>query len=61
MPTLEWIGKDKVINHHQEVSKMYRLSLMRFRPCPSAMNTSIYIPKHLRRNHLNCQKILKII
>ena len=19
MPTLEWIGKDKVINHHQEV------------------------------------------
>ena len=23
MPTLEWIGKDKVINHHQEVP--YRL------------------------------------
>lgn len=20
MPTLEWIGKDKVINHHQELS-----------------------------------------
>jgi len=20
MPTLEWIGKDKVINHHQQVS-----------------------------------------
>ena len=20
MPTLEWIGKDKVVNHHQEVS-----------------------------------------
>lgn len=19
MPTLEWIGKDKVVNHHQEV------------------------------------------
>ena len=25
MPTLEWIGKDKVINHHQEAPEVYEV------------------------------------
>ena len=28
MPTLEWIGKDKMINHHQQVS--YRVLERRY-------------------------------
>ena len=30
MPTLEWIGKDKVVNHHQEVP--FRSSIEYIRP-----------------------------
>ncbi len=28
MPTLEWIGKDKVVNHHQQV--LFRVLELRY-------------------------------
>ena len=31
MPTLEWIGKSKVINHHQEVP--FRVLERKYTPC----------------------------
>ena len=34
MPTLEWIGKDKVINHHQDVP--YRVLERQYRGQPLA-------------------------
>ena len=35
MPTLEWIGKEKVINHHQQVP--YRVLEEKYRGNPQNM------------------------
>lgn len=46
MPTLEWIGKDKVINHHQQVPYM-RLKILY--PVCSILMDSMHMWKVLLR------------
>ena len=44
MPTLEWIGKEKVINHHQQVP--YRVLAEKYRGNPQNM-TVFHRPMYL--------------